>query len=71
MISDQRDDVKKLTNEGDLVLDGGFVVPGANAFGQTFRDYDADSERKDLVEENYRLNHIHQTVNFVRLPRLI
>lgn len=50
---------------GELVLDGGFAVPETNSFGQTFRDYEAESERKDSVEEFYRLNHAHQTFDFV------
>lgn len=29
------------------------------------RDYDAESERQKTVEEFYRLNHIHQSVEFV------
>lgn len=28
---------RKVTAAGELVLDGGFVVPDANAFGKTFR----------------------------------
>ncbi|KAD3068456.1 hypothetical protein E3N88_36336 [Mikania micrantha] len=66
------------TNE--LVLDGEFVVPDAvvngdfdcpevNAFGQTFRDYDAETERQKQVEECYRLNHIHQTYEYVKKMR--
>lgn len=83
---------KKLPIE--LVSDAGFVVPGNNAFGRTFRyiffplvchqppccinshhcltrgekhcrDYEANSERKDTVEEFYRKQHIYQTVEFV------
>ncbi|GAA0141258.1 oxygenase [Lithospermum erythrorhizon] len=52
-------------NEGNLSLEGGFVVPDANAFGHTFRDYNAESERQKGVENFYRSNHIHQTVDFV------
>ncbi|TVU07873.1 hypothetical protein EJB05_41266 [Eragrostis curvula] len=53
----------------ELVLDGGFVMPDANAFGNTFRDYDAESERKKTVEEFYRVNHINQTYDFVSRMR--
>ncbi|CAL5053337.1 unnamed protein product [Urochloa decumbens] len=63
---------RKVTAGGDpaeLVLDGGFVVPDANAFGKTFRDYEADSERKETVEDFYRVNHIHQTHEFVSRMR--
>ncbi|XP_051148159.1 inositol oxygenase 1-like isoform X2 [Andrographis paniculata] len=56
-------------NEKDLVLDGGFVVPHANSFGHNFRDYDAESERRQGVENFYRINHINQTVDFVRKMR--
>ncbi|URE45736.1 Leucine-rich repeat receptor-like protein kinase [Musa troglodytarum] len=48
---------------------GGFVVPGTNSFGNTFRDYDAESERQKTVEEFYRMNHIHQTHDFVKRMR--
>ncbi|XP_047147866.1 inositol oxygenase 2-like isoform X2 [Vigna umbellata] len=66
------------TNE--LVLDGGFQVPKNeskdgfnapenNAFGQSFRDYEAESERQKGVEEFYRLQHINQTYDFVKRMR--
>ncbi|KAF6164277.1 hypothetical protein GIB67_010247, partial [Kingdonia uniflora] len=61
---------KNLVGDGnDLFLDGGFVVPESNAFGQTFRDYDAESERKKSVEEFYRMQHIHQSFDFVKNMR--
>ncbi|KAF5199201.1 Inositol oxygenase [Thalictrum thalictroides] len=47
----------------------GFEVPTNNAFGQTFRDYHAHSERKETVEEFYRINHINQSVDFVNQMR--
>ena len=53
----------------ELVLDGGFAVPDSNAFGQTFRNYEAESERKESVEEFYRINHINQTYEFVKRMR--
>ncbi|KAG9456538.1 hypothetical protein H6P81_001046 [Aristolochia fimbriata] len=61
---------KKIQNESNKVtLDGGFVAPEINSFGHTFRDYDAESERKKTVEEFYRMNHIHQSVDFVKKMR--
>ncbi|XP_073034112.1 inositol oxygenase 2-like [Primulina eburnea] len=64
----------------DLVLDGGFGMPKLesdakfeapeiNSFGNSFRDYNAESERQKTVEEFYRLNHINQTVDFVKKMR--
>ncbi|XP_027101361.1 inositol oxygenase 1-like isoform X2 [Coffea arabica] len=47
----------------------GFVVPGSNAFGNSFRDYHAETERKKIVEELYRLSHINQTYDFVKKMR--
>ncbi|KAG7591664.1 Leucine-rich repeat [Arabidopsis thaliana x Arabidopsis arenosa] len=55
--------------ETELVLDAGFEAPHTNSFGHTFRDYDAESERNRGVEEFYRVNHIGQTVDFVRKMR--
>eukprot|EP00249_Psilotum_nudum_P002130 c15016_g3_i1 orf=2-412(-) len=43
---------------------GAFVVPDSNSFGQKFRVYDADSERRLGVEEFYRIQHINQTYDF-------
>ncbi|KAJ8641012.1 hypothetical protein MRB53_017706 [Persea americana] len=57
------------TDSNELVLDGGFAVPETNSFGHTFRDYDADSERKKVVEEFYRMNHTHQSFEFVSKMR--
>lgn len=66
----------------ELILDGGFAVPETlssnnggfdapeiNAFGQSFRDYEAESERKESVEEFYRVQHINQTYDFVKRMR--
>ncbi|KAF5726846.1 Inositol oxygenase 1 [Tripterygium wilfordii] len=47
----------------------GFVVPHANSFGHTFRDYDAESQRQAGVENFYRTNHINQTFQFVKKMR--
>ncbi|KAF5750035.1 inositol oxygenase 1-like [Tripterygium wilfordii] len=60
---------KVACEESELVLDAGFAVPDSNAFGHTFRDYDAESERRDLVEGFYRVNHINQTYDFVKRMR--
>nr|AND76215.1 inositol oxygenase 1-like protein [Calotropis procera] len=60
---------KNLYNEQELVLDGGFVVPHINTFGNNFRDYDAESERQEGVENFYRMNHVHQTYDFVKRMR--
>ncbi|AEE85177.1 putative protein [Arabidopsis thaliana] len=69
-------------NIGELKLDGGFsmpkmdtnddeafLAPEMNAFGRQFRDYDVESERQKGVEEFYRLQHINQTVDFVKKMR--
>ncbi|KAL2534102.1 Inositol oxygenase 1 [Abeliophyllum distichum] len=62
---------KKVTNseEMELVLEGGFVVPNANAFGHTFRDYNVESDRQYGVENFYKTNHICQTYEFVKKMR--
>ncbi|XP_019424836.1 PREDICTED: inositol oxygenase 1-like isoform X1 [Lupinus angustifolius] len=57
------------TNEKEMTLEGGFMMPHANSFGHTFRNYDAESERQEGVENFYRRNHIYQTVDFVRKMR--
>lgn len=44
---------------------GSFAVPEMNFSGNTFRDYIAESERRDDVEEFYRNNHINQCYDFV------
>ncbi|RXI06008.1 hypothetical protein DVH24_018050 [Malus domestica] len=46
-----------------------FIAPEINSFGQSFRDYNAESERQKSVEEFYRLNHINQTHDFVKRMR--
>ncbi|KAI3521456.1 hypothetical protein L1887_10924 [Cichorium endivia] len=55
--------------KSELVLDGGFCIPHANSFGHNFRDYDVVSERQESVENFYRVNHINQTVDFVKKMR--
>ncbi|CAN4126381.1 unnamed protein product [Withania somnifera] len=49
--------------------DGGFVIPGDNAFGNSFRDYSALTERQKIVTELYRQSHINQTYGFVKKMR--
>jgi inositol oxygenase len=62
--------VKFEAEEKKTTIDGnGFVVPGTNSFGHTFRDYDAESERREGVEEFYRVNHINQSYKFVKRMR--
>uniref|UniRef100_A0A6N2N7N9 inositol oxygenase n=1 Tax=Salix viminalis TaxID=40686 RepID=A0A6N2N7N9_SALVM len=62
----------------ELVLDGGFVVPHKteafdapeiNSFGNSFRDYNAESERQKTVEEFYRQQHTNQTYDYVTKMR--
>ncbi|KAK1285204.1 Inositol oxygenase 1 [Acorus calamus] len=55
--------------EKEMVSDGGFFKPETNSFGHTFRDYDAESERKKSVEEFYHTQHVHQSVEFVKKMR--
>lgn len=61
--------IPKNGEKSELVLDGGFSVPHANSFGHSFRDYDVVSERQESVENFYRVNHINQTVDFVKKMR--
>ncbi|KAL9304409.1 hypothetical protein ACSQ67_021672 [Phaseolus vulgaris] len=57
-------------NEGELVLDGGFLIPQTNTFGHIFRAYnDAESERHEGVENFYRKNHTYQSLDFVKKLR--
>ncbi|XP_059636882.1 inositol oxygenase 4-like [Cornus florida] len=49
--------------------DDGFEMPKTNSFGNSFRDYDVESERQKTVEEFYRLQHINQTYDFVKRMR--
>ncbi|CAI0628495.1 unnamed protein product [Linum tenue] len=65
----------------ELVLDGGFVVPDKvvsshgfaapdiNAFGNSFRNYNAENERQKTVENLYREQHTTQTLDFVKKMR--
>ncbi|WOL20549.1 inositol oxygenase 1-like [Canna indica] len=60
-------------NGGALNLDGGFVVPGSNAFGHSFRYIQLAwttrkraKEERQWIEEFYRINHINQTFDFAK-----
>ncbi|OMO93308.1 Inositol oxygenase [Corchorus olitorius] len=53
----------------DLVSKEVFEMPENNAFGNSFRDYEAEGGRKDIVEQLYKSSHINQTVDFVKLMR--
>ncbi|KAA8523206.1 hypothetical protein F0562_009629 [Nyssa sinensis] len=79
-LGSQVEDKEVPSDSNELVLDGGFLmpkivsnggfdVPDTNSFGQSFRDYDAESERQKSVEEFYRLQHINQTYDFVKRMR--
>ncbi|EEF48139.1 inositol oxygenase 4 [Ricinus communis] len=75
-VDDQKhqDDVKELVLDGGFPVpktssDEGFDAPEINAFGNSFRDYSAESERKKSVEEFYRQQHINQTYDFVKKMR--
>nr|XP_029150153.1 inositol oxygenase 4-like [Arachis hypogaea] len=57
------------TSELVSAKDKTFKAPESNAFGQSFRDYDIESERQKRVEEFYRLQHINQTYDFVKKMR--
>ncbi|CAH9132254.1 unnamed protein product [Cuscuta epithymum] len=56
-------------DERQLELGSGFSVPDTNSFGHNFRDYNAESERQEGVENFYRINHISQTYDFVKKMR--
>lgn len=65
---------KDISNDGCvisevLVSNNEFIAPEINSFGQSFRDYNAESERQKTVEEFYRLNHINQTYEYVKRMR--
>ncbi|OMP06456.1 Inositol oxygenase [Corchorus capsularis] len=52
-----------------LASNEGFEMPENNAFGNSFRDYEADNGRNDIVEQHYKSSHINQTVDFVKRMR--
>ncbi|KAH1086598.1 hypothetical protein GLYMA_07G126600v4 [Glycine max] len=47
----------------------GFNATDMNAFGNSFRNYDAESERQRMVEELYRMQHINQTYDYGKRMR--
>ncbi|XP_062087582.1 inositol oxygenase 1-like [Humulus lupulus] len=55
--------------EEKKVINGGFVVPATNSFGETFRDYNAEGEKHARVENFYKINHKNQTYDFVKKMR--
>ncbi|KAE8729650.1 putative inositol oxygenase [Hibiscus syriacus] len=50
----------------ELVSNHEFALPEKNAFGNSFRDYKADDDRKDILEQHYKSSHINQTYGFLR-----
>ncbi|KAL2516317.1 Inositol oxygenase 1 [Forsythia ovata] len=60
---------KSVPNNEKDEFDGGFIMPHANSFGHNFRDYEAESERQEGVENFYMTNHINQTYDFVKKMR--
>ncbi|XP_072993964.1 probable inositol oxygenase isoform X1 [Typha latifolia] len=66
VIEESNDRESQVEEKESLDLDGGFLVPGSNAFGHSFRDYEKESERRAGVEEFYRVNHINQTYAFAK-----
>eukprot|EP00249_Psilotum_nudum_P036888 c8959_g1_i2 orf=365-1207(+) len=45
---------------------GDFVVPSINAFGNDFRVYGKECEKRLAVQDVYKINHVNQTYDFVR-----
>merc|ERR1712137_445022 len=75
-VEDQKhkDDVMELVLDGGFpvpksISDEGFDAPDINAFGKSFRDYNAETERQKSVEEFYKNQHINQTYDFVMKMR--
>ncbi|CAA2978556.1 inositol oxygenase 1-like [Olea europaea subsp. europaea] len=60
---------KRVLNNEESEFNGGFIMPTANTFGQNFRDYEAESERQQGVENFYKIIHINQTYDFVKKMR--
>ncbi|KAL4384390.1 hypothetical protein GQ457_15G008340 [Hibiscus cannabinus] len=52
-----------------LVSSEQFAVPENNAFGNSFRNYEEESERNSKVENFYKNSHINQTYDFVMKMR--
>ncbi|KAK8489749.1 hypothetical protein V6N11_041909 [Hibiscus sabdariffa] len=61
--------VTQAKDDIQLVSNGGSALPEKNAFGNSFRDYEADCGRKDIVEKHYKSSHINQTYDFVKRMR--
>ncbi|XP_035550927.1 inositol oxygenase 4-like [Juglans regia] len=59
----------KEDSQKEMVAENGFFAPEINSFGNSFRDYNAESTRQSTVEEFYRLQHINQTYDFVKRKR--
>ncbi|CAN1826087.1 Inositol oxygenase 4 [Linum perenne] len=81
-VVDQKNKSKDGEEKEEMVLDSGFVVPekglvsangfaapDINAFGNSFRNYDAENERQKTVENLYRLQHCNQTFDYVKKMR--
>ncbi|KAG6718497.1 hypothetical protein I3842_04G153400 [Carya illinoinensis] len=64
-----KDVSNKDDSEKEMAAKNGFFAPEINSFGNSFRDYNAESARQSTVEEFYRLQHINQTYNFVKRMR--
>ncbi|KAJ8766711.1 hypothetical protein K2173_005322 [Erythroxylum novogranatense] len=79
-LESQAEEWKRRVDSKELVFNGGFVVPSPtsnsgfeapeiNSFGNSFRDYNAETERQKSVEEFYKQQHINQTYDFVQKMR--
>ncbi|KAB2088534.1 hypothetical protein ES319_A03G004200v1 [Gossypium barbadense] len=66
---DQAKGQKIQLDANELVSNDEFALPENNAFGNSFRDYEADNGRKDIVEQHYKSSHINQTYDFVKQMR--
>ncbi|XP_052882936.1 inositol oxygenase 4-like isoform X2 [Gossypium arboreum] len=66
---DQAKGQKIQLDANELVSNDEFALPEKNAFGNSFRDYEADNGRKDIVEQHYKSSHINQTYDFVKQMR--
>ncbi|KAG8495833.1 hypothetical protein CXB51_009447 [Gossypium anomalum] len=66
---DQAKGQKIQLDANELVSNDEFALPEKNAFGNAFRDYEADNGRKDIVEQHYKSSHINQTYDFAKQMR--
>ncbi|MED6161442.1 Inositol oxygenase 4 [Stylosanthes scabra] len=69
MSSVEAENNKEQSSEGKDESSKGFNAPDINAFGHSFRSYEAESERQKGVEEFYRQQHINQTYDYVKKMR--